>query len=173
MRTTGDALALARPLRDLVHELDPKLPVSQIRPLEDIASQSVSAPRFAAWLVAVFAGIALMLAAIGAYGTVSLFVAQRTQEIGIRLALGAERGSIVRLVLRQGLLLAALGIALGLTGAAGVSRLLRSWLYGVEALDPLTFAAVPGVLLLVTLAACLIPARRAARLDPIVTLRGH
>ena len=148
LRTTGDALALARPLRDLVHELDPKLPVSQIRPLEDIASQSVSAPRFAAWLVAVFAGIALMLAAIGAYGTVSLFVAQRTQEIGIRLALGAARGSIIRLVLRQGLLLAALGIALGLTGAAGVSRLLRSWLYGVEALDPLTFAAVPGVLCL-------------------------
>ena len=173
LRTTGDPLALARPLRDLVHEFDPKLPVSHIRPLEDIAAQSVSAPRFAAWLVAAFAVIALMLAAIGAYGTVSLFVAQRTQEIGIRLALGAERGSILRMVLRQGLLLAGIGIALGLTGAAGVARLLRSWLYGVEALDPLTFAAVPAVLVLVTLAACVIPARRAARLDPIAALRGR
>lgn len=173
LRATGDALALARPLRDLVHEFDPRLPVSQIRPLEDIAAQSVSAPRFAAWLVAAFAVIALMLSAIGAYGTVSLFVAQRTQEIGIRLALGAERGSILRLVLRQGLLLAAAGIALGLTGAAGASRLLRSWLYGVEALDPLTFAVVPGILLLVTLAASVIPARRAARLDPVAALRGR
>jgi predicted permease len=173
LRTTGDPLALARPLRDLVHELDPKLPVSQVRPLEDIAAQSMSAPRFAAWLVAAFAAIALMLAAIGAYGTVSLFVAQRTQEIGIRLALGAERRSILRLVLGQGLLLAGVGIALGLTGAAGVSRLLRSWLYGVEAFDTLTFSAVPIVLVLVTLAACAIPARRAALLDPIATLRGQ
>jgi len=90
-----------------------------------------------------------------------------------RLALGAERGSILRLVLRQGLLLAAIGIALGLTGAAGVARLLRSWLYGVDALDPLTFAAVPAVLVVVTLTACVIPARRAAGLDPVATLRGR
>jgi predicted lysophospholipase L1 biosynthesis ABC-type transport system permease subunit len=172
LRTTGDALALARPLRDLVHDLDPKLPVSQIRPLEDIAAQSVSAPRFAAWLVAAFAAIALLLAAVGAYGTVSLFVAQRTQEIGIRLALGAERGSIVRLVLRQGVLLAAIGIALGLTSAAGspAASILALRRGGAGPADLCRGArGAPAR----HAAACVIPRGAAASLDPITTLRGQ
>jgi putative ABC transport system permease protein len=171
LKTTDDPMRAARPFRDLVRELDPRLPVSDMRALDEIASRAVSTPRFAASLLGAFALLALALAVVGVYGTVSLFVAQRGREIGVRLALGAEPREIIRLVLRQGLALAAMGAVIGLVAASLAARALTSWLYGVAPLDPVTFAAVPVVLGLATLAACIIPARRAAALDPITALR--
>jgi len=142
-----------------------------MRALDEIASRAVSTPRFAASLLGAFALLALALAVVGVYGTVSLFVAQRGREIGVRLALGAEPREIIRLVLRQGLALAAMGAVIGLVAASLAARALTSWLYGVAPLDPVTFAAVPVVLGLATLAACIVPARRGAALDPITALR--
>ena len=171
LKTTGDPLRAARPFRNLVRELDPRLPVSDMRALDEIASRAVSTPRFAASLLGAFALLALALAVVGVYGTVSLSVAQRGREIGVRLALGAEPREIIRLVLRQGLALAAMGAVIGLVAASLAARALTSWLYGVAPLDPVTFAAVPVVLGLATLAACIVPARRGAALDPITALR--
>ena len=171
IRTDVEPLSLAGALRATVRDLDPKLPVSDIRSLEQIASDSLSEPRFAAVLLSAFAGVALILAMIGVYGTISLLVTERVPEIGLRVALGATRTSILAMVLRQGLALAAIGIAIGLAGAAALTRLLTSIVYGVSTLDPLTFAAVPLVLAIVAALASFVPARRAADVDPIVTLK--
>jgi putative ABC transport system permease protein len=123
------------------------------------------------FLLGIFAATALALAAIGIYGTISLLVAERTQEMGIRLALGADRRAILKLVLGQGLVLTAIGLAAGVAGAAALTRTLAGLVYGVGPLDPLTFVAVPALLCVVALAACALPARRAAGVDPISTLR--
>jgi ABC-type antimicrobial peptide transport system permease subunit len=123
------------------------------------------------WLFGAFALLALTLAAVGVYGVISYTVAQRTREIGIRMALGAERGAVAALVVRHGLGLAALGAAVGLGGALALTRLMESLLFGVGTADPLTFAAAPLVLIAVAAVACLVPARRASRVDPTVTLR--
>ncbi len=171
LKTTSDPMRLAQPLRELVREMDPRLPVSDLRALDTLASRAVSAPRFAASLLGTFATLALALAAVGVYGTMSLFVAQRGREIGVRVALGAAPREIVRLVVRQGLLLAGAGMVIGLCVAALAARALQSWLYGVPPLDPVTFGAVPVLLVVATLAACLIPARRAAAVDPISALK--
>jgi putative ABC transport system permease protein len=128
-------------------------------------------PRFAMLLLASFAGLALLLAAVGMYGVISYSVTQRTQEIGVRIALGAERGNVLSMVLAQGARLAALGIASGLAAALATTRLMTSFLFGVRATDPLTFAAVSVLLVAVALLACYIPARRATRVDPIIALR--
>jgi hypothetical protein len=172
IRTDVEPLSIAPAFRATIRDLDPNLPVSEIRSLEQIVSDSLSESRFAAVLLGVFAGIALILAMVGVYGTISLLVTERVPEIGLRVALGATRWSILGMVLRQGLALAAIGIAIGLAGAAALTRLLTSVVYGVSTLDPLTFAAVPLVLALVAALACLVPARRAAAVDPIVTLRS-
>lgn len=171
IKTEGNPIALAGPVRETIRSLDRNLPVSDVRAMDDVAADALSQPRFVTFLLGLFAAIALTLAAIGIYGTVSLLVAERTQEMGIRLALGAERGSILRLVLGQGLLLAGVGLALGMGGAIFLTRTLAGLIYGVGALDPLTFTAVPALLWAVALVACLLPARRAASVDPISTLR--
>ena len=139
--------------------------------MEDVTASALSQPRFVTFLLALFAGTALTLAAIGIYGTISLLVAERTQEMGIRLALGADRPAILRLILGQGMLLTAIGLAIGLAGAAVLTRTLSGLIYGVGRLDPLTFAAVPALLCVVHYSACSLPARRAASVDPITTLR--
>jgi len=151
--------------------MDPDLPLAEVRTMEDVTAAALAGPRFTTLLLAVFAGLALTLAAIGIYGTISLLVAERAQEIGIRMALGARRGTIARMVLSQGGTLAAAGIALGLASALFVTRVLGTLLYGVSALDPLTFVTVPVLLGLVALAASVTPALRAASLDPLVALR--
>jgi putative ABC transport system permease protein len=171
VKTEGDPIALAGPVREAIRSIDRNLPVSDIRAMDAVAADALAQPRFMTFLLGLFAAVALTLAAIGIYGTVSLLVAERTQEMGIRLALGAERGSILRLVLGQGLLLAGVGLAVGMAGAIFLTRTLAGLIYGVGALDPLTFTAVPALLCAVALVACLLPARRAASVDPIATLR--
>jgi putative ABC transport system permease protein len=171
LKTTGEPLALASAIRETVRALDKNLPVSEIRTMDEVTASALSQPRFTTLLLGLFAALALTLAAIGIYGTVSLLVAERTQEMGIRLALGAERGTILRLILGQGMMLAVLGLALGLAGAALLTRLLASLVYGVGTLDPITFTAVPALLAAVAVVACLAPAQRAASVDPVLTLR--
>ena len=173
VRASGDPAALAAAVRAAIHETDPRVPVGNVRTLDEVLSDSVAFHRFQMLLIAIFAGLALVLAAVGTYGVMSYLVAQRTHEIGVRVALGAERGDVLALVLRRGFALAGGGALLGLAGAAALTRLLASQLYGVRALDPLTFGAVTAVLLVVALVACWIPARRATRVDPIVALRAE
>jgi putative ABC transport system permease protein len=139
--------------------------------MDAIAGDALAPQRFSAVLLSLFAGLAMLLAAIGLYGVISFAVARRTHEMGVRAALGATRAAVVRLVLREGAAMAGAGIALGLAAAAVLSRLLTSQLYGVTPGDPLTFAAVPAILALVALLASYLPARRAARVSPMVALR--
>jgi putative ABC transport system permease protein len=171
VKADGNPLALAGQVREAVRGIDRNLPISGIKTMEAVTADALSQPRFVTFLLAIFAGTALTLAAIGIYGTISLLVAERTQEMGIRLALGANRPAILRLVLGQGMILTAIGLALGLAGAVALTRTLSGLVYGVGTLDPLTFFAVPLVLCLVALLACFLPARRAAAVDPITTLR--
>jgi predicted permease len=171
IRTKGDPAALQEPLRAAVREMDKSVPVYQVSTLEDYLSTSTAQPRFQTFLLACFAGIALLLAAIGLYGLLSYMVAQRTLEIGLRMALGAERVDVLYMIVRRGLALAVLGLGAGLMISAMLTRLLSGMLYGIRPSDPLTFAAMTGLLLVVSLAASIVPAYRAARLDPIKTLR--
>jgi putative ABC transport system permease protein len=171
MKTSGDPLASVGALRETVRSLDRNLPVANIRTMDQVTASALAQPRFTATLLALLAGLALSLAAIGIYGTVSLLVTERAYEIGIRMALGARPGSILALVLSDGMALAGVGIALGIAGALALSRLLETLVYGVGTLDPVTFVAAPTILAGASLVACLSPARRAAGLDPIVTLR--
>jgi putative ABC transport system permease protein len=171
IKTDGNPAAVSGAVRDAVRQLDRNLPVSDVRTMEDVTASALAQPRFVTFLLAVFAGIALTLASIGIYGTISLLVAERTQEMGIRLALGADRPSILKLVLGQGVALTAIGLGAGLAGAMILTRTLSGLVYGVGTLDPLTFIAVPAMLCFVALLACFFPARRAASVDPITTLR--
>lgn len=171
VKADGDPLALTGQVRDAIRAIDRNLPVSGIRTMEDVTAAALSQPRFITFLLALFAATALTLAAIGIYGTISLLVAERTPELGIRLALGANRRTIFKLVLGQGLVMTSIGLALGLAGAVGLTRTLSGLVYGVGTLDPLTFVAVPSLLCVVALLACLMPARRAASVDPVTTLR--
>jgi putative ABC transport system permease protein len=171
VKTAGDPLQMVGPIRDVVRGMDQSLPLADIRTMGQITAAALSTPRFAAVLLGLFATLALTLAAVGIYATIALLVTERSQEIGIRMALGAARRSVFGLVLREGLALAGLGVAVGLAGALLLSRLIETLLYGVTRFDLPTFVAVPAVLVLVAVAACLNPARRAATLDPVVTLR--
>ena len=171
IKTDGNPLAIAGQVREAIRAIDRNLPVSDIRTMDDVTASALSQPRFVTFLLALFAVTALTLASIGIYGTISLLVAERTQEMGIRLALGADRPTILRLVLGQGMLLTAIGLGIGLAGAAALTRTLSGLVYGVGTLDPLTFVAVPALLSVVALLACFLPARRAASVDPITTLR--
>lgn len=171
VKTDGNPIAISGSVRDAVRAIDRNLPVSDIRTMEDVTATALAQPRFVTMLLAIFAATALTLASIGIYGTISLLVSERTQEMGIRLALGADRATILKLVLGQGLVLTAIGLAAGVTGAVVLTRTLSGLIYGVGTLDPLTFVAVPAILCAIALLACFIPARRAASLDPIKTLR--
>jgi putative ABC transport system permease protein len=173
VRATGDPTALAPALRNLVREMDPTLAVSQIMTMEQRISASVSQRRFYLAVLGAFAAIALVLSGAGLYGVVSRSVANRQREIGVRTALGARPAQVLRLVLRQGLTLALAGIATGLAAAWVLSRYVASLLYGVTPHDPLTFVAIPVVLLLVALLASILPARRAVRIDPVAALRAE
>jgi putative ABC transport system permease protein len=151
--------------------MDKDLPLREVKTLEQYVSGSISAPRFEAVLLGTFAVLAFVLTIIGLYGVISYSVAQRTREMGIRIAFGAQQGSISQMVMREGALLALIGIGAGFTASLFTVRLIRDLLYGIGATDPATFIAVPLLLLGVALLACYIPARRAMRVDPIIALR--
>ena len=155
-----------------MNAMDRTLPIIRLRTMDDVFSDSISRRRFLAQLLGVFAGLALVLAAVGTYGVLSYLVTERQREIGIRMALGADRTSVLSLVLRQGLSTAVIGLVIGVAGALGLTRLARSLLVEVQPADPLTFGTVAGVITLVALAACVVPARRATRVDPMVALRA-
>jgi putative ABC transport system permease protein len=171
VRTTGDPLAATGMVRDQIHSFLPNLPVADVASMEQLLARSLSRARFSMLLLSVFAALALVLAAVGIYGVMAYAVAQRTREIGVRLALGAQPRDVLGMVLMGGGKLAVFGLALGLVGSLGVSYFLRSQLYGVSSYDPLTYACVALLLGIVALAACYLPARRATRVDPLVALR--
>jgi ABC-type antimicrobial peptide transport system permease subunit len=166
-----DAGAIPDEVRVQVQAVDPTLPISGSQTLNETVSASLTERRFSMEMVALFASTALLLAGLGIYGVISYIVSERTHEIGVRLALGAQRKNILRMVLRQGLGLALAGAAVGLVCALIVSHLMAGLLYGVRPTDPLTFVGVALVLIGVALLACYIPARRAIRVDPLVALR--
>jgi predicted permease len=171
LRTTQPAASLAEPIRRVVHDLDPNLPVVKLESMDDVFGESVARPEFLTTLLGVFAALALVLAAVGTYGILSYLVSERTQEIGIRMTLGADRGSILRHFLARGLQLAGAGLVLGMFAAVLLTSLLRALLFNVSPTDPMTLALVGGVMAVVAAAACLVPAWRATRVDPIVVLR--
>ncbi|MBI3667063.1 MAG: ABC transporter permease, partial [Acidobacteria bacterium] len=171
VRTTADPLALSSAVRAKLSALDPELPLANVMTMEQRLSDSVSRPRSTMLLLGVFAALALTLASVGLYGVISYSVAQRTHEIGIRMALGARQADVLQLVLKQGIRLVAIGLAVGLAAALALSRLLSSLLFGVSAADPATFFVVSVLLTAIALLASYIPARRAARVDPMAALR--
>jgi putative ABC transport system permease protein len=171
VRSTLPLESLARVVRETVSGMDRSLPIVRLRTMDDVFSDSIARQRFLAQLLGVFAGLALALAAVGTYGVLSYLVTERQREIGIRMALGADRSSVLGLVLRQGLSTTVIGLVLGVGGALALTRLASSLLFEVKPTDPLTFGAVAGVITLVALAACVVPARRATRVDPMVALR--
>jgi putative ABC transport system permease protein len=170
-RTTVDPVSLATPLREAVRAVDPNQPVYELEPLDELVASSLGPRRFAVTLLGFFAAMALLMAAIGLYGVVSYSVSQRTQEFGIRMALGAQSAQVLSLVIKQGMKLVGAGVLAGLVIALALARLLSSQLYGVSAFDPGTFALMALTLLVIALLACFLPARRATKVDPIVALR--
>jgi putative ABC transport system permease protein len=174
IRSAGpDASELTPTVRAAVKAFDAKQIIWRTQTIEQLLSTSVAPRKFNMMLLGIFAGVALVLAAVGLYGVMSYSVSWRTQEIGIRMALGAKRTDVLRMVVRQGMMMTLIGLAFGLVGVIALSRVMVGLLYGVSPTDPLTFTGVSIVLLLVALLACLIPARRATRVDPIVALRSE
>jgi predicted permease len=172
LRTAGDATAQTSAVRAVVKELDPAMPVAQVRTLEEVVERSVSTPRVVALLLGAFGALALLLSAIGVYGVTSYSVARRTNEIGIRVALGASVRDVIRLIVWQGMRPAVIGSLLGIGLAYAGTRLMQNLLYGVSVTDTVSFVAAPAALLLVGLAANWLPARRAATVDPVSALRS-
>jgi ABC-type antimicrobial peptide transport system permease subunit len=171
VRTAGDPLALAAPIRELIRSIDDEVVVGEVQPLAQVASDSIARPRLLTALLSGFGVLALLLGAVGLYGVMAYGTVQRTREFGVRLALGARTREVLGLVARDAAKLAGIGVALGLVGALGLTRLLESQLYGVTAIDPLVFAGAAVLLAVVALAAALLPALRAARTDPMTALR--
>jgi len=171
VRTSVEPLNLVHAIRQEVAALDRNVPIASVRTMEQILATVTVQPRFNMILLGIFAAVALVLAAVGIYGVLSYSVTQRTHEIGLRLALGAQQGEVLKLVVRQGMILALLGVAIGLAASFALTRLLTGLLYGVSATDPLTFIVIALLLTVVALMACWIPARRATKVDPLIALR--
>ncbi len=171
VRTASSPSGLAPSIQRIVRGLDREVPLTQIVSMEQIVSQSLAARRFSMFLLSLFAGLALVVAGVGIYGVVSHGVEQRTHEIGIRVALGAERSHVWQLIVGQAFKFVLIGVGIGALGALALTRLLSTQLYDVKPADPLTFAVVPLILTSVALLACYVPARRATKVDPVVALR--
>jgi putative ABC transport system permease protein len=171
IRTAADDAQLATMLRENVAAQNPEVPVSEVKTMGALVSESISTPASTTSLFVAFAALALLLGIIGVYGVLSFLVTQRTREIGLRIALGAQRGDVLYLVIKEGAIFSFAGIGIGLAGAFLVTRLMSSELYGVSPVDPLTYVGVAMVMTAVTLLACYIPTRRALRVDPMVALR--
>jgi putative ABC transport system permease protein len=169
--TAGNAAALAPALRKLISDIDPSQPVYDVKTLEQALAESIAPRRFNLFLMGAFAASALMLAVVGMYGVMAYSVAERTREIGVRMALGARRGQVAGMVVREALPMAIVGIVAGLAAAWGLTRLMATLLYDVKATDPQTFAAVSILLGITALAACVGPALKAASIDPTIALR--
>jgi predicted permease len=173
VRTASDPLALAGAIRAIVAEMDPDQPVRSISTISEIMSESVARDRFFTLLFGIFGGLALVLAAIGIYGVLSYSVGQRTREFGVRMALGAQAADVLRMVVASGMTLVAAGVVIGLVAALALTRVMAGLLFGVSHTDPVTFVAVPAILIAVALAASLLPAYRATRVDPMTALRNE
>ena len=165
------ASAVIKAVRREVRELDPALPLARVRTMDDVVSAAHSRPRFLTLLLTLFSSVALLLAAVGIYGVISYSVAQRTKEFGVRMALGAQRGDVLGIVLGRGMLLTLIGIVLGVSGAIMLTRFLSGLLFGVTPTDPATFVVVSLVLVVVAFLASYLPARRATKVDPMIALR--
>jgi putative ABC transport system permease protein len=170
VRSDGDPATITSMVKAQIWTVDRELPVTKARTMTEVMAASVASQRFTMLLLGIFAAVALALATVGIYGLMSYSITERTHEIGIRMALGAQAGDVLRMVVGQGLKLILVGIIVGLAGAFALTRIMSSLLFGVSAVDPMTFLAVSVVLALVALAACYIPARRATRVDPMVAL---
>jgi putative ABC transport system permease protein len=170
VRTAGDPASLAPAVRREVLAVDKEQPLFNVQTMEEAVSKTMATRRVSVIVFSFFAGTALLLAAIGIYGVMAYSVSQRTQEIGIRMALGAQTGDVLRMVVRQGMTLTLIGVVAGLGGALALTRILANLLFGVGATDPATFTAISLLLTFVALLACYLPARRAAKLNPVIAL---
>jgi putative ABC transport system permease protein len=171
VKTTGSPMALSRAVEMRIQNVDREQPVIKMRPLQEIVERSIVGDQIMMILMTIFGCIALLMAATGLYGVMAYSVTQRTREIGLRIALGAEHTRVLKLVIGQGMVLTSVGIVLGLTGAFMLTRFLQSQLYDTKPTDTLTFVGIPAFLVFVSMIACYIPARRASRVDPAVALR--
>ena len=172
VRAAADPTALATAVRAAVSAVDPTLPITRVQTMDQVRSGALAREQFVLLLVGLFAAVAIVLAGVGLYGVTAFTVAQRTRELGIRLALGATPLDVVRLVIAYGGRLVVVGIAIGTAGSLGLTELIRTMLFGISARDPMTFTGVAVLLTLVLLAACYLPARRAMRVDPVIALRS-
>jgi len=172
-RTSADPASTAAMARHEIARVDRDQPISDVRTMDERIGRSLSSRRFSTVLLALFAGLALTLAAVGIYGIVAYSVTERTHEIGVRVALGAQRRDVMAMVVGQGMTMTIVGAAIGVAASAALARLMSSLLFGVSAVDPATFVAIPLLLIAVALAACYVPARRATRVDPLQSLRAE
>jgi predicted permease len=173
VRAASDPLGLTAPIREIIRELDPNQPIRSITTLGDVLSESIARDRFFTLLFGLFGALALVLAAVGVFGVLAYSVSQRTREIGVRMALGAQVSDVLGMVLREGLLLVSAGVVIGTLASLALTRVLASQLHGVTPTDPVTFAVAPAVLVAVALLACYVPARRATRVEAVTALRAE